>query len=136
MTNTRRMTAGRWVLHGALMLLFLFAGWGKLVMTPEQMAGPVNFPVWFLRFIGVCEILGGLGLLLPIATGIKPVLTRLATFGLVIIMTGATATTLIGEPKSLAALPFVVLCLVVYAARLQQRTGVVGTAGRQDARPA
>lgn len=136
MTTTGRMTAGRWVLHGVLMLLFLFAGWGKLVMTPEQMAGPVDFPVWFLRFIGVCELLGGLGLVLPLATGIKPVLTRLATFGLVVIMVGATATTLMGEPKSLAALPLVVLCLVVYMAFLQRRAGVLVPAGRQDARPA
>lgn len=133
---TGRMTAGRWVLHGVLMLLFLFAGWGKLVMTPEQMAGPVDFPVWFLRFIGVCELLGGLGLVLPLVTGIKPVLTRLATFGLVIIMIGATATTLVGTPKSLAALPFTVLCLVAYVAWLQARAGGLATAGRQDARPA
>jgi len=130
------MTIGRWLLHGVLMLLFLFAGWGKLVMTAEQMAGPVNFPVWFLRFIGVCEILGGLGLLLPIATGIRPVLTQLAAIGLVVIMIGATITTAMGEPKTLVALPFVVLCLVGYVAWSQQQAGVAGPAGRQDARPA
>lgn len=133
MTATRRLKAWQWLLHGVLMLLFLFAGWGKLVMTAEQMAGPVNFPVWFMRFIGICEILGGLGLLLPIATRIRPVLTTLAAYGLVIIMIGATATTLMGEPKTLVILPFVVLCLVVYVARLHPARGA--TARPDTARP-
>ena len=129
MADARRMAVGRWLLHGALMLLFLFAGWGKLVMTAEQMAGPVDFPTWFYRFIGVCEMLGGLGLLLPIATGIRPVLTKMAAYGLVAIMLGATVTTAMGEPKTLVALPFVVLCLVSYVAWLQQSAATGATRG-------
>ncbi len=107
---------GLWMLQGLLTLLFLSAGVGKFVMTAEEMAGPVAFPLWFLRFIGGAEVVGGLGLVLPAATGIKPDLTRLAALGLTVVMIGATATTLMGEPKSLAALPFVVLCLVAYVA--------------------
>ena len=97
------------------MLVFLFSGVSKFVMTAEEMAGPVALPLWFLRFIGA-ELGGGLGLVLPAATGIKPDLTRLAALGLTVIMIGATATTLMGEPKTLAAFPFVVLCHVSYVA--------------------
>ena len=80
------------------------------------MAGPVALPLWFLRFIGGAEVLGGLGLILPVVTGVKPRLTWLAALGLVVIMVGGTAISLMGEPKTLAAIPFVVLCLVSYVA--------------------
>ena len=113
---TQKTTVGLWVLQGLLMLVFISSGVGKFVMTAEAMAGPVALPLWFLRFIGGAEVLGGLGLILPAATGIKPRLTWLAALGLAVIMVGGTAITLVGEPKTLAALPFVVLCLVSYVA--------------------
>ena len=121
MTTPATRPATRWVIHVILMALYLFAGVGKLVMTAEQMAGPVSFPLWFMRFIGVCEAIGGLGLVVPIATRIAPWLTRLAAWGLVVIMVGAVATSLMGTPKSLAALPFVVLCLVAWVAATEGR---------------
>lgn len=109
-------TIGLWVLQGLLMLVFIASGVSKFVMTAEEMAGPVALPLWFLRFIGGAEVLGGLGLILPAATGIQPRLTWLAAMGLVLIMVGGTAITLVGEPKALAAIPLVVLCLVSYVA--------------------
>ena len=51
-------------------------------------------PGLFLRFIGLCEVLGALGLILPRLLGIRPGLTPLAATGLVIIMVGATVVTL------------------------------------------
>src|SRR5262245_24953131 len=83
---------GLWVTQGLLALMFLFAGGSKLIMSAEQMTapGPVQLPVAFLRFIGVCEVLGGLAMILPGLTGIRPGLTPLAAAGLVIIMAGAT----------------------------------------------
>lgn len=130
MTTPSKRPATRWVIHVILMALYLFAGVGKLVMTAEQMAGPVSFPLWFMRFIGVCEVLGGLGLIVPIATRIAPWLTRLAAAGLVVIMVGAVVTTLMGTPRSLAALPFLVLCLVTWVAATEGR---YAGAARQDA---
>ena len=114
---------GLWMLQGLLMFVFVSSGVGKFVMTAEEMAGPVALPLWFLRFIGGAEVLGGVGLLLPAATGITPGLTRLAALGLAAIMVGATATTLMGEPKTLAALPVVVLCLVSYVAYARREIG-------------
>lgn len=83
-----------WIIQGLLALLFLFSGVMKFVMSVEEMNGPpapVKLPGLFLHFIGVCEILGGLGLILPMLLHIKPKLTPIAACGLAIIMVGAVA---------------------------------------------
>jgi uncharacterized membrane protein YphA (DoxX/SURF4 family) len=54
-----------WGVQGLLAALFLFAGGMKLVMPIEMMKGPVELPGLLLRFIGVCEVLGAIGLILP-----------------------------------------------------------------------
>jgi hypothetical protein len=96
-----------WVIQGLLAALFLFAGSMKLILPIEAMAGPVELPGWFLRFIGVAEVAGALGLILPWLTRIRPQLTPLAAAGLVIIMAGATAITATAGPAS-AIVPLVV----------------------------
>ena len=72
-------------------------------------------PGWFLRFIGIAEFLGALGLILPGLTRIQPRLTLLAAAGLVIIMVGATVLTFGAGGAAAAAMPFVTgaLCAVV-----------------------
>src|ERR1700752_2564959 len=90
------MNVALWVVQGLLAALFLFAGDGKLVLPLDQMAGPVAFPGWFLRGLGVAELLGALGLVLRGLLRIRPGLTPLAAAGLVIIMIGATVVTLVG----------------------------------------
>ncbi len=97
-----------WVVQGLLAALFLFAGGMKLVMPPEAMAGPVAFPVLFLRFIGVVEVLGAVGLILPMALRIRPGLTPLAAAGLVVIMIGAAVVTAIGGALAPALGPVVI----------------------------
>jgi len=79
-----------WTVQGLLSALFLFAGGMKLVMPIEQLEAQSHMSGGFLRFIGVVEVLGGLGLVLPGLTGIAPILTPLAAAGLVIVMIGAT----------------------------------------------
>ncbi|MFL5381658.1 MAG: DoxX family protein [Longimicrobiaceae bacterium] len=110
-TLTRRertLNAALWTVQVLLALLFLFAGGMKLVAPPEMLKGPgIEFPILFLRFIGVCEFAGGLGLVLPGLLRIRTGLTPLAAAGLVIIMIGATATTLIGGLGAGALMPFV-----------------------------
>jgi uncharacterized membrane protein YphA (DoxX/SURF4 family) len=85
-----RKNAALWVFQGLLAALFLFAGGMKLVMPIDQMTDPVALPGAFLRFLGVAEVLGAVGLILPGLLRIRPVLTPLAAAGLVIIMIGAT----------------------------------------------
>ena len=87
-----------WIIQILLALLFLFAGGTKFYYTIEQMRamGPPNqilFPGWFMHFIGVCEILGALGLVLPGLFRTKQHLTALAAIGLTIIMIGAVVVT-------------------------------------------
>ena len=78
------MTYALWIVQALLAALFLFAGGMKLVLPLEQMTGPIALPGPLLRFIGVMEVLGGLGLVLPGLLGIRPGLTPLAAAGLVI----------------------------------------------------
>jgi hypothetical protein len=106
MTMKRNVTL--WVIQGLLAALFLFAGSMKLVLPIEAMAGPVALPGWFLRFIGIAEVAGAIGLILPWLTRIQPRLTPVAAGGLVIIMGGATVVTAIGGPAATAAVPLVV----------------------------
>jgi uncharacterized membrane protein YphA (DoxX/SURF4 family) len=79
-----------WIVQALLALVFLFAGAVKLIIPIAAMARQIGLPVWFLHFVAVCEVLGGLGLILPGITRIRPALTPLAASGLVIIMIGAT----------------------------------------------
>src|SRR2546427_5303517 len=90
------MNVALWIVQGLLAALFLFAGGAKLVLPLDQMTGPVALPGWFLRFLGVAEVLGALGLVLPGLLRIRPGLTPLASAGLVIIMIGATGVTWVG----------------------------------------
>jgi uncharacterized membrane protein YphA (DoxX/SURF4 family) len=110
------MTYALWVVQVLLALLFLFAGIMKLVLPLDQMAGPVTLPGPFLRFIGVVETLGGLGLLLPGLLGIRPGLTPLAAAGLVIIMIGATAIGLIAGDLTMSLIPLVMGLLAAFVA--------------------
>jgi len=88
----------------------------KLVLPLEAMTGPIPVPGLFLRFIGVAEVLGAIGLILPGALRIRPGLTPLAAAGLVIIMIGATALTLASGAVALALIPLVVGVLAAFVA--------------------
>ena len=110
------MTYALWVVQGLLALLFLFAGVMKLILPLEAMQGPVVLPGPFLRFIGVAEVLGALGLILPGLLRLRPGLTPLAAAGLVIIMMGATVVTLAGGQLAPALLPAVVGLLAAVVA--------------------
>lgn len=105
-----------WIVQGLLALLFLFAGVMKFVMSVEEMTQQVQMPGVFLRFIGVCEILGGLGLILPSVLRIRPGLTSLAAAGLIVIMIGATIVSVMIGGVAAAIAPFVVLLLLAFVA--------------------
>jgi uncharacterized membrane protein YphA (DoxX/SURF4 family) len=85
-----------WVLQVLLALAFLAAGTMKVITPKEKlqprMAYVDDFSGPAVKFIGTAEILGALGLILPAATGIAPILTPLAATGLAIIMVLAAIT--------------------------------------------
>jgi uncharacterized membrane protein YphA (DoxX/SURF4 family) len=110
-----------WVIQALLAALFLFAGATKFIMPVEEMISqmPIELPGWFLRFIGVAELLGAVGLILPWLSSIQPRLTPLAAAGLVIIMIGATVLTVMGGEAAMALIPLVIgiLCAFVFYGR-------------------
>ena len=110
------MNIALWIAQGLLAAVFLFTGGMKFVMSIEEMTKQMPMPGWFLHFIGVCEVLGALGLILPWLTRIRPGLTPLAAAGLVIIMIGATVTTLTTGSIATALIPLVVGVLAAFVA--------------------
>jgi hypothetical protein len=97
-----------WTVQGLLAMVFLFAGGMKLVLPLEAITGPIALPGWFMRFIGGAEVAGALGLILPGLVRIRPGLTPIAAGGLVVIMTGATALTVLSMGAAPALVPFTV----------------------------
>jgi uncharacterized membrane protein YphA (DoxX/SURF4 family) len=110
------MNVALWIVQALLALVFLFSGSMKFVMSVEEMTKQMSMPGWFLHFIGVCEVLGGLGVILPWLTGIRPGLTPLAAAGLVIIMIGATVITLMISDIAMVLIPLVVGILAAFVA--------------------
>ncbi len=110
------MNVALWIIQGLLALLFLFAGGMKLVLPIEEMTKQMALPGAFLRFIGVAEVLGGLGLILPGITGVRTSLTPLAAAGLVIIMIGATVLSLTSGGVVAALFPLVVGFVAAFVA--------------------
>src|SRR6266436_4652969 len=110
------MNSALWIVQALLAGLFLFAGGVKLITPIEEMTKQIAMPGWFLRFIGMAEVLGALGLILPWLLRIKPALTPLAASGLVIIMIGATVVTLMGSMVAVALMDLVVALLAAFVA--------------------
>jgi DoxX-like protein len=110
------MNYALWTVQVLLALLFLFAGGMKLVLPLDKLAGPVALPGWFIRFIGVIEVLGAVGLILPSLLRISPRLTPLAAVGLILIMIGAIAITLAGGMVGPAMFSLVVGLLAAFVA--------------------
>jgi uncharacterized membrane protein YphA (DoxX/SURF4 family) len=113
-----KMTIAFWIVQGLLALLFLFAGSMKLILPIEMMTAqsPIVLPGLFLRFIGVAEVAGALGLILPGLLRIRRGLTPLAACGLIIIMLGATIITMLSSGIAPALFPLIVVLLLVFIA--------------------
>jgi uncharacterized membrane protein YphA (DoxX/SURF4 family) len=126
------MTYALWVVQVLLALLFVFAGGMKLVLPLDQLAGPVPLPGAFIRFIGVAELLGGLGLILPAALRIRPGLTPLAAAGLVVIMIGAVVITLIGAQPGGAVISLVVGLLAAFVGYGRWRLAPIHSSSRRS----
>jgi uncharacterized membrane protein YphA (DoxX/SURF4 family) len=105
-----------WTVQGLLAFLFLFAGGMKLLLPIEEMTKQIPLPGLLLRFIGLAEISGAVGLILPGLLRVRQSLTPLAAAGLVIVMTGATVLTLATGGVAPALMPLIVGCLAALVA--------------------
>ena len=112
------MNIALWIAQALLAAIFLFAGGMKLVIPIEEMTKqmPIPLPGWFLRFTGIVEVLGAIGVILPWLLRIRPGLTPLAAAGLVIVMIGATVYTLAAGDFASAPIPLVVGILAAFVA--------------------
>jgi uncharacterized membrane protein YphA (DoxX/SURF4 family) len=112
------MNIALWIAQGLLAAIFLFAGGMKLFLPIEEMTKqmPIPLPGWFLRFTGVIEVLGAIGVILPWLLRIRAGLTPLAAAGLVIVMIGATVYTLAAGDVASALISLVVGALAAFVA--------------------
>ena len=82
------MNIALWIAQGLLAVMYLMAGTTKafqIARAKEQFPWAKNRSDGFVRFIGISELLGALGLILPMVTGILAWLTPVAAVGLVVI---------------------------------------------------
>jgi len=127
------MSRALWIVQGLLAALFLFAGVMKLVLPLDQMTGTIPLPGAFLRFIGVVEVLGAVGLIFPSLLRIRPGLTPLAAGGLVIIMIGAVWITVAGGDVAPAMIPLLVGVLAAFVAYGRWRLAPLSGSSRPSA---
>ncbi|HEX4225670.1 MAG TPA: DoxX family protein [Pseudonocardiaceae bacterium] len=110
------MNIALWIAQGLLALAYLAAGGLKLVRPREQLVASGNFE-WMrgysdagVKAVGLVEIIGALGVILPWLTGIAPILTPIAAIGLVVVQLGALRVHLVrNERKPLPANLFLLL---------------------------
>jgi hypothetical protein len=108
-----------WIVQGLLALVYLAAGGLKVVRPREQLAASGNLD-WMkdssdarVKAVGLVEILGALGVILPWLTGIAPILTPIAAVGLVVVQIGALRVHLVRNERR--PLPVNVLLLLLAA---------------------
>lgn len=114
-----------WVVQVALALAFGMIGVNKLTTSEAdliQQSGELieKYGVGLIRFIGIAEVLGALGLILPAALRILPVLTPLAALGLAIIMGLATALHASKGEPIVIQVAFLLLTLIVVWGRFSK----------------
>jgi uncharacterized membrane protein YphA (DoxX/SURF4 family) len=117
-----------WIIQILLVLMFLLSGGMKLILPIETLRGmgsanQILLPAWFLKFIGVCEVLGALGLILPGLLRRQQYLTPLAAACLVVLMLGAVVITIMADGIVVGVWPLVtgILCAFVAYERWKVR---------------
>jgi len=109
-----------WILQIVLAVMFAMAGVIKTTGSKEKLAEKLpwveDFSLGTVRFIGVMELLGALGLILPAAFGVAPVLTPLAATGLAVVMVLAMGTHARRREPSAIAFNAVLLVVAVVIA--------------------
>ena len=127
-----------WVVQGLLAGVFLLTGTTKLVLPREvlekRMHWAAAWPRWRIKLLGLAEVAGAAGLVVPTAIGVAPVLSPIAALCLAVLMLGAAGThRRLGEsvvpPVLIGA-----LCLVVGAGRLQVPAAVSPRPSQEERR--
>ncbi|GAA3695092.1 DoxX family protein [Gordonia hankookensis] len=89
------MVIAYWIVGAILALFYLYSGGIKVMRSPDRLRPMMGWidtvPLGFVRTIGILEVLGALGLILPPATGIAAVLASVSAVALVLLQIGAIA---------------------------------------------
>lgn len=113
------MNIALWIAQGLLALMFIFAGSMKAFQYEKAKASlpwAKDASRGFVAFIGIAELLGGLGLILPLATGIAPILTAIAAIGLGVIMILAAVFHARRKENQAILMNIILLALTVFVA--------------------
>jgi uncharacterized membrane protein YphA (DoxX/SURF4 family) len=115
------MNIALWIIAGLLATVFLASGAMKLAQPKEKlvaagMGALEDFSAGAVKAIGTLEILAAVGLLLPAALGIAPILVPLAAVGLVLLMVGAIITQLRRHEAQAIVVNLVVIALAALVA--------------------
>jgi uncharacterized membrane protein YphA (DoxX/SURF4 family) len=109
-----------WIIQALLALVFLMAGFMKtfrpIKALAEKMPWVTKVPSILVRLLGIAELLGAIGLILPVLTHILPWLTPLAAIGLALIMVGATVFHALRRELSGTGVTVIILILTVFVA--------------------
>ena len=117
------MLIAYWIVAGLLALAYLAAGAVKTFRSPDALVAAgigwaKDVPLSAVRAIGVVEVLGAVGLILPPLTGIAPILAPIAAIGLVLVQLGAVVFHLRRGEAKVVPMNLVLLMLAVAAAVL------------------
>lgn len=107
--DTPKLSVALWIVQALLAVVFLGTGLMKLTAPSEMLAAQVPLPEAFVRFLGLAETLGAIGLILPGLLRIRTGLTPLAACGLVIMMGATVLTPTLLGMDLIMALPTVVI---------------------------
>ncbi|MBC6460601.1 DoxX family protein [Actinomadura sp. HBU206391] len=115
------MNIALWIIAELLALAFLASGAIKLTWTKEKLAasgmGAVeDFSTGTVKTIGILEVLAAVGLILPAALDIAPVLVPLAAVGLMLLMVGASITHLRRHEAQAIVVNLALLALAAFVA--------------------
>jgi hypothetical protein len=128
MRNVFSLNGLLWIAQGFLALFFIGAsGAPKLLLPVDALPLPIPLSQQFVWFIGACEVLGGLGLILPGLTHVQPRLTPLAAACLfVLTLCAATYQFLAGQPANavFAVAIGLIAAGVAYGRSVGRRAGV------------
>lgn len=110
------MTYVLWTVQVVLAALFVMLGQMKLSTPPDVLAAAMGLPGELLRAVGLAELLGAAGLILPALLRIRPGLTPLAAAGLALIAAAAGLYHVARGETAALALPLVVTVLAAFVA--------------------
>lgn len=118
--SSKKINIALWIVQSLLAAIFVMAGANKLFQPIPELAKMLpwvtSVPLAMVKFIGLSELLGGMGMLLPSLLRIKPVLTAYAALGIALVMIFATIFHISRGEVSVIGINFVFMAMATFVA--------------------